>query len=141
MTAKERLKEHRRLLEEAEDIEENIKRLRLRSMVACSGGTASGSNKQEDKMAANMIRMESLIDTYNRKLEQLLQSQAEVERMIETLPTVERLIIRYYYIDGMKWDAVARKVVYNRRYTLKLHGRALELLDKQKEDTKGHYKP
>ena len=63
------------------------------------------------------------------QLSVLLDSIAnEVECAIRGLPSLERLIIRYYYIECLTWDTVARLNNFSVRYVQSRHGNALKKL-------------
>ena len=38
----------------------------------------------------------------------------------------ERLLLKLRYVEMLKWDDVAKRMGYTRRYTVKMHLRALE---------------
>ena len=79
-----------------------------------------------------------LQDRYKAKLAELAAEQLAIEQAIEPLDTVYRMLLRYRYIDGLKWDDVCDKMNYSWRQTHYLHGRALQQLrdlTKEKERT------
>ena len=75
-----------------------------------------------------------------RPLEKVLEIDAEINREIDELQTVQQeiraalnqledenleLLMEYRYIDGLTWEQVAEKMHYSWRHTCRLHGEAL----------------
>lgn len=138
MITKEELKEHYRLKQETVEIEETIKRLQLQAQSVSATkitGAPAGSGSP-DKIADNLSRIEKLIQYYQQKLEKLLIQQKQIEEAIESLPTNERLLMRYRYIDGLDWVDVAANMNYSWQWMHKIHARILKKLSgKDKEAT------
>ena len=78
-----------------------------------------------------------LLYTPNRKalhiLHKILYKTIRFPQAIASLPDVERLLMRYRYIDGLNWIDVAAKMNYSWQGTHKIHARALKRLLEQKE--------
>ena len=130
MITKEELKSHVRLVQEIADLKENITRLQLQAESISAtriSGAPSGSGSP-DKIAANLARVDELVNYYQQKMEQALVQQKRIEDAIEGLPDKERLLMRYRYIDGMDWVDVASRMHYSWKQTHRIHGRALNLL-------------
>ncbi len=135
MITKEELKEHIRLKQEIADLKENIEKLRLQAQSISATritGAPAGSGSP-DKIADNLARVDNLISYYHTKLNQCLVEQQRIEQAIASLPDVERLLMRYRYIDGLNWIDVAAKMNYSWQGTHKIHARALKRLLEQKE--------
>jgi len=75
------------------------------------------------------VRMVDLMDKINRKIDLFVDMRGEIERAIHTVddPTL-RLLLKLRYLDGKKWEQIAVELGYDYRWTLRLHGRALERL-------------
>ena len=135
MITKEELKEHIRLKQEIADLKENIEKLRLQAQSISATritGAPAGSGSP-DKIADNLARVDNLISYYHTKLNQCLVEQQRIKQAIASLPDVERLLMRYRYIDGLNWIDVAAKMNYSWQGTHKIHARALKRLLEQKE--------
>lgn len=53
----------------------------------------------------------------------------QIETAIQTVSNADlRLLLKLRYIDGDTWETIAVKMNYNYRWTLYLHGRALQAL-------------
>ena len=101
-----------------------------------------------------MTEKAAIIADYSRQLNEslskLMKRKREAEQLIMSLDnTDERDIMRLYYMESQEtsdtkdkvlysWDQVASEKYMNKRWVLKLHGRALIHLQ-TKEDTKRHH--
>ncbi len=130
MITKEDLKRHVCLAQEIADLKENIDRLQLqaKSISATRISGAPAGSGSPDKIADNMARVENLISYYHTKLNQCLVEQQRIEQAIASLPDVERLLMRYRYIDGLNWIDVAAKMNYSWQHTHRIHAKALAKL-------------
>lgn len=75
-------------------------------------GMPSSSHGEHDKIGAVVSRYEHLENTYIKKVNILLELQKKIEDEIQKLSSIERVLIRYYYIDGLTWEKVAEKIHY-----------------------------
>lgn len=87
------------------------------------GGTTEG-NHQED-LAIHHIELQA---KYNAKLAELEAEQLAIENAIEGLPQTERLLMRYYYMDGLTWEEVCVRIGYCWTQTHEYHRKALQKL-------------
>ena len=62
----------------------------------------------------------------NAKLSDIVEQRQDIERAIEALPDNQKQLMRYRYIDGMKWEKVAVEMNMEYRWVLRIHGRALQ---------------
>lgn len=75
-----------------------------------------------------------LQDKYNNLLKELAERQTVIEDLIEELEPTERDLIRYRYIDGLRWEAVALRIAYSTPQTFRIHKQALRKLDLLNKD-------
>lgn len=86
-----------------------------------------------DPMVGKVNARIRIAEKYHRQLEQLKRAQLEVEEMIASLPSRERRLLRYRYIDGMTWAGVSEMMAYSKRQSHRIHDRAVDrLVDMQK---------
>lgn len=104
----------RNILTEYHDIRKELQDLtkRIQQLKRISEGTAE------------------LEEEYLRQYGKLFAKQFEIEQRIEQLEPVERMLIRYRYFDGMKWEAVCRRINYSDRQTFRLHDKIIKKLNK-----------
>lgn len=127
---KERLRAYQAIKEELQQLEDRLleieavlyspKNQRLTGMPSAP----SKGNAMED-MAARHIELQ---DLYKTKMDELAQEALAIEAAIETLDPTARLLFRYRYIDGLKWEEVCVRMNYSWQNVHKIHKRALEAL-------------
>ena len=73
-------------------------------------------------------RLEELSILYEEKKADLMQDIITVERAIAALPPELRMLIRYRYIDGYKWEQVNEMMYISEPTSKRMHRKALHLL-------------
>lgn len=73
--------------------------------------------------------LETIQAKYNKLLTDLAIRQTGVEDLIQGLEPMERDIIRYRYIDGLRWQAVFMRVHYSSAQTFRIHKEILRKLN------------
>jgi hypothetical protein len=82
-----------------------------------------------------ICKMIDLENEINADIENLIKLKQEIGVLINAVPNpTYRTLLELRYLCFKTWDAIAGIMHYDRRYVLKVHGRAL-----QEADTKGHY--
>lgn len=94
-----------------------------------SGMPRGGGNS--DPMVGKVSARIRLQEKYTRQLERLDAAQLAVEEMIDGLPSKERRLLRYRYIDGLTWEGVCVAMAYSWRQTHNIHSAALDRLAEQ----------
>lgn len=75
-------------------------------------------------------QLEELSALYEEKKADLMQDIICVERAISVLPSDLRMLMRYRYIDGYKWEQVNEMMYISERTSKRMHKAAMELLKK-----------
>lgn len=88
-------------------------------------GMPQGGSGNKDKMGEVICRIDELEKKYITKYTALLQECEKIENAIEPLESKERMLMRYKYLQGLKWEDVALKMNYSVENVYKLHGRIL----------------
>lgn len=97
------------------------------------GGGGSGTQGAISKI----VDLETEI---NAEIDKLVEKRKEIESVIRAVEDgALRALLEYRYINGKKWEEIALMMGYDYRWVLRLHGRALELVDEQA--IKSHGKP
>lgn len=81
-----------------------------------------------DKLAENAAAAADLLTLYEAKERDLVRAQMAVERMIGSLPPIERKVARRKYIEGLTWEKVADTEHYSLRQVHRIHGNLLHRL-------------
>lgn len=128
---KERLRNYQNIKREREQLKHQLEEIeaalyypKIQRLTDMPGGGRKEGNPQED-LAIHHIELQ---ERYNAKLEELAAEQLAIEQAIETLDPTERMLLRYRYIDGLKWEEVCVKIGYSWVQTHEHHGRALRKL-------------
>lgn len=124
------MKEVGQLREKIAELE--LKRISPRS--AAYGAERVQSSPKGDIQPDQIAKMDDLIAEYREKLNNTLMKQKEFEQLISTLPTLERRIMRYYYIDGLKWEEVWQRTNYCVRHLTRINRKALDELFPNTDD-------
>ena len=115
--------EQEQLRQQLEEIEAALYYPKIQRLTAMPSAPVEGS-PQEDLA----IRHIELQERYRAKLEELAGEQLAIEKAIETLDQTQRLLMRYRYLEGLKWEEVCIKIGYSWTQTHEHHGRALQKL-------------
>lgn len=123
------LRSYRYLKNEAERLEEELAywRSKAEKMTRELSGMPSGSGGR-DKVPACVEKIWELERELSAKLAGMVEQRQAIERAIEALPDKQKQLMRYRYIDGMKWESIAEKMNRTTRWVEILHGRALQIL-------------
>lgn len=121
------LRSYRYLKSEAERLEEELAEWRSKAekMTRELSGMPSGSGGG-DKVPACVEKIWELERKLSAKLSDMVEQRQAIERAIESLPDKKKQLMRYRYIDGMKWEKVAVEMNMEYRWVLRIHGRALQ---------------
>ena len=124
---KEYLKSYRRAVKRAQDMLEEIQRLRLDKMfpsVVCDGMPHGSSHSD---LSDYMAIMDEQIELLKEERLEKAKCYQRIERQIRQMENEdEREVLRLRYIKGLKWEEVALKMNYSWKWVHKIHGRALQ---------------
>ena len=96
----------------------------------------------EDILARSAAEIADMRKELQRSIWVLKEKKAMAENILMELDNSdEREVMRWYYMDSdgsrlLKWEDVADKMNYNKRWVLKIHGRALANLTKKNRTPK-----
>lgn len=91
---------------------------------------SSGDGHTMDDLVALHIK---LTDAYRQKLTDLAREQLEIENAIAALEPVQRMVIRYRYLDALSWEDVCARVHYGWAQTHRIHAAALLALETEEK--------
>lgn len=127
---KDRLRNYQAIKAEREQIRRQLDEIeaalyypKVQSLTDMPSAPAHGNPQEE--MAIRHIELQQL---YQAKLEELAAEQLAIEAAIESLDETGRLLLRYRYIEGLKWEEVCVKMGYCWTQVHEHHSRALKLL-------------
>lgn len=135
---KERLRRYREIKQEARQLRDQLEEIESR-LYSPKGqlltGMPSAPSHEGGTITEVLIdRHAQLVQMYQEQLARLNEEQLAVETAIESLedPTARRLL-RYRYIDGLKWEEVCVRIRYGWSQTHELHSQALKQLKTQEK--------
>lgn len=137
MTAKEYLNQIRDINAKLRQLEAEIKDIEVKLGVQGInyGGTPS-TPSDEDKMTRYVIKLIELKDKYEVEQLRLLEKREEIVGTIAKLNDFRlRQVLYYRYVLGYKWESIGEELGYEDRYIFKLHGYALEAINRTLKDS------
>lgn len=81
-----------------------------------------------DTVGKTIIKIEELRELYQKKLCDLMEMQEKIESKIDRLPSRERSVMRYRYIDGYSWNKIGALMNYSVMHVHRIHKDALAML-------------
>lgn len=132
MTAKEYLREYRRMAVRVNQIDEEIKRLGAErdSITVKADGMPSGSGLS-DRVARLAVKIADKEKEYMGLREELLQKRSEVvETILSVSDDKQSQLLYLRYARGMKWEDIADEMGYYLRHIHRIHGHALLAVQK-----------
>jgi len=131
MTKKE-LFAYRPIKKELNDLEKRIDELRkdARSPKGISySDMPRGRGEPISSQQRYIEQLEELSDLYEDKKADFVETQIAIERAISSLPPELRLLMRYRYVDGLKWEEVNEKMHISHMTSVRMHKMALKKLE------------
>lgn len=126
MTAKEFLRRAREVDRRVDEAQERVERLRekLESGRRSSlTGMPRGGGADWTETADRLIELERVVNARTRELVRWKLAAIDAIRAVEEPRMAE--VLELYYIDGLKWEDVAKRMGLDIRWVYRLHGRAL----------------
>ncbi len=123
---KEFLWGYRKAIRKQKQIEDEIRRLRLDriSPSLVQDGMPHGSGGGD--LSGYAVQLDSLLEELRKQGEECIRKRKEIVVKIEEIGNeTEILLLRYRYINGMKWEDIAERMDICWRYVMRLHGKAL----------------
>lgn len=117
-------RELKQLLQQLEEVEAALYYPKIQQLNATPGGGKKEGNPQENLIIHHI----ELQDRYREKIAELAAEQLAIEEAIETLDAADRMLFRYRYIDGLKWEEVCVRIGYSWTQTHEHHKAALRKL-------------
>lgn len=111
----------------------------LKESMTCIGSTSDFSKVRVKTSSPDGARFEEMMFKLEEKrrllvdkIIQLEEKQKEIERMIDTLENPnERVVMRYRYIIGLKFEDIAKEMDYSVERIYYIHREALNKLKRQ----------
>ena len=127
---KDRLRNYANLKEECEQLRRQLEE--LEATLYCPkiqrlNGMPSAPSK-ENALELMIARHVELQERYEAKIAEMTTEMLQIEAAIEALDPTARMLLRYRYIDGLKWEEVCVRMNYSWMQTHRIHANALNRL-------------
>ena len=128
---KERLRRYIWLKQECRQLEAYLERIRNDMSVVTSPRLTGMPHAKDPKgLDEIVIRNEEICGKYEKQLRIYQKETIAIENAIEGVQDPRlRLILRYKYMDGLKWETIADLMRYDVRWIYRLHGEALRAIE------------
>jgi DNA-directed RNA polymerase specialized sigma24 family protein len=126
MTAKEFLRRAREVDRRVDEAQERVDRLRARleaGRLSRVTGMPRGGGADWTETADRLIELERVVNARTREWVRWKLDAIDAIRQVEEPRLSE--VLELYYIDGLTWEDVAKRMGLDLRWVYRLHGRAL----------------
>lgn len=126
MTAKEFLRRAREVDRRVDEAQERLERLRAKlesGRMSSVTGMPRGGGADWTETADRLIELERVVNARTRELVRWKLAAIDAIRAVEEPRLAE--VLELYYIDGLTWEDVAKRMGLDLRWVYRLHGRAL----------------
>ena len=127
---KERLRNYANLKEEREQLRRQLEELEATlyyPKIQRLNGMPSAPSK-ENTLELMVARHVELQEKYAAKIAEMTAEMIQLEAAIEKLEPTARMLLRYRYMDGLKWEEVCVRMNYSWMQTHRIHAAALNRL-------------
>ena len=140
MTAKEYLGQAYRLDQRINSKLQQVESLRslTRKVTASYDGETVFHTRNVTSLEDTIFRLMEAEEELNRQIDELVVLKMDISRMINRVRNESlRLILEKRYLCFLHWDQIAAEMHYSRRWVLKRHARAVEVVDKLMAESEG----
>lgn len=140
MTAKEYLGQAYRLDQRINSKLQQVESLRslTRKVTASYDGETVFHTRNVTSLEDTIFRLMEAEEELNRQIDELVVLKMDISRMINRVRNESlRLILEKRYLCFLQWDQIAAEMHYSRRWVLKRHARAVEVVDKLMTEREG----
>lgn len=130
---KERLRRYIWLKQECRQLQAYLERT-MNDMASVSSPRLTGMPHTTDTHGLDeiVVRYEEIAGKYEKRLKQYQKETLDIEKAVEGLKDPRlRMLMRYKYFDGYKWETIADLMQYELSWIYRLHGQALQELEKK----------
>ena len=133
MSAKDFFKDIRKSSTELKSLEEESERLftMITSTTIKPKEVDVQTSSTGDKMAEIISKMLELDDKITEQKRVIVEKQLKAEGIITKIDNAKyRAVLRWYYVQNLKWREVSDRMNYDMAYVQRLNGEALAAADK-----------
>ena len=109
-----------------------------RKVTASYDGETVFHTRNVTSLEDTIFRLMEAEEELNRQIDELVVLKMDISRMINRVRNESlRLILEKRYLCFLQWDQIAAEMHYSRRWVLKRHARAVEVVDKLMAESEG----
>lgn len=109
---------------------EKLEALAQKVTVDFSQERVSGGSGTTSSMEDITVKLIDLSYEINEYIDQFVDLKREITNTINRVGDFRyRVILEMRYLNDKDWGSISREIGYDARYTMKLHGRALNIVD------------
>ena len=125
---KEQLKEYRWISENIKELEDRLLEIdsKLQRITTNLEADKVQTTKSNDHWTALIQSRMEINDLINAEITRGLKQMALIEKVISNLPEREKLLMRYRYINGKRWEEICYLMGYEWAQIHRVHARILE---------------
>lgn len=123
---KQYLKSYQKALRRENDILEEIQQLRMEKMFPATHMEGLSMAAGPSDLSTYMVKIDELIEKLKEERLKRIILRGKIEEDINRMKDEdEKVVLRYRYIQGLKWEEISEKIGFSLRQTYNYHGRAL----------------
>lgn len=117
--------ERQQLIEQINECKAEYDGIKAQVLTGMPSGSGNASSVQERAL----MRLATIEYRWAVKVDEMGKQGDDIEHLIQSIDnTYYRMLLRYRYIDGMRWEDIASKMHYTWRYMHMLHRSALDYI-------------
>jgi len=95
---------------------------------------------EKSPMESTIVKVVDLENEINADIDRLIDIKKDIQDTIKKMDDInQQLLLELRYLSGKSWDEVSDVLGYDKRWVMRLHGKALKKIDEiLKEATKSH---
>lgn len=126
---KEYLRSYQRAVRRERDILEEIQQLRMEKMFPATRLEGATQAAGGSDLSAYAAKIDDLIRQLQKEMLEKVRLRERIERDISRLRDEdEKAVLRYRYIQGLKWEDVCDRIGFSWNHTHRIHAKALDHL-------------
>ena len=123
------LRQYQQCVKAEKSIEDEIEKLRSSVILPANvmDGMPHGTNKSD--LSAYAAKLDTLFRKLQAELDRKWETRKAIINAIEEMEDeTEKLVLKFRYINGWKWERIANMEFYSYQHVHKIHKKALEHL-------------
>ena len=124
------LRQYQQCVKAEKSVQDEIEKLRSSVILPANvmDGMPHGTSKSD--LSAYAAKLDTLFRKLQAELNRKWETRKAIINAIEEMEDeTEKLVLKFRYINGWKWERIAEEMSYSNMHVYKIHGKALEHLE------------